>query len=65
MLRREDWRQIEARVARGVYRVGRQRAHGAARLGARRAPSGKRPGARRSKPDPYKVQVDHLLGVGV
>jgi transposase len=71
MLRKEDWMEIKAQIDRGVYQKDIARQLGvhprtvrrALRRG--RAPSGKRPLARVSKLDPFKPQVDRLLGEGV
>jgi transposase len=71
MLSREDWMSIQAQVERGVYRKDIAAALGVHPRTIRRAlqrggaPSGKRAGARGSKLDPYKRQVDRLLGEGV
>jgi transposase len=63
--------EIEAKVARGVYRTDIAAELGVSERTVRRAlarggpPSGKRLGARRSKLDPYKAQIDQLLAAGV
>jgi len=62
---------IKSQVGRGVYQkdvahelgVDPRTVRRALRRGG--APSGKRPGARKSKLDPYKAEVDRLLGEGV
>lgn len=71
MLRREDWMEIQAQVARGVYLTDIAAELGVDPRTVRRAvvrggpPSGRRPGARRSKLDPYKPLIDELLAAGV
>jgi len=71
MLRREDWMEIQAQVARGVYLKDIAAELDVDPRTVRRAlarggpPSGRRPGARRSKLDPYKPMIDELLAAGV
>jgi len=62
---------IKAQLERGVYQKDVARELGVHARTVRRAlrrggpPSGRRPEARKSKLDPYKAQVDRLLGEGV
>lgn len=71
MLRREDWMEIEAQVAHGIYLKDIAAELGVDERTVRRAlarggaPSGRRPGARRSKLDPFKAMIDELLAAGV
>jgi transposase len=71
MLNKEDWMQIQAQIAKGVYRkdiahelrVHPKTVSRALKRGG--APNGKRPQARRSKLDVFKAQIDQLLREGV
>jgi transposase len=71
VLRKRDWLMIQERIEQGVYvkdlaaelGVHPRTVSRALRRGG--APPGRRPLARKSKLDPYKPQVDRLLGEGV
>ena len=71
MLSKGDWMYIKAQIERGVYKKDIAGKLGVDPRTVRRAlqrggaPGGKRPGARGSKLDPYKGEVDRLLGGGV
>jgi transposase len=68
MLSKGDWMYIKAQIERGVYKKDIAEKLGVHPRTVRRAlrrggaSSGKRPGARGSKLDPYKREVDKLLG---
>jgi len=67
MLNKEDWMNIQAQLAKGVYQKDIALQMGVHPKTISRAikrggpPSGKRPGARRSKLDPYKPMIDQML----
>lgn len=71
MLNKEDWMQIQAQIAKGVYLKDVAQQLGVHPKTVRRAltrggpPGGKRPHARRSKLDAFKPMVDQLLQEGV
>jgi transposase len=67
MLNKEDWMNIQAQVAKGVYQKDIAMQMGVHPKTISRAlkrggpPSGKRPRARRSKLDPFKPMIDQML----
>ena len=71
MINKEDWMNIKAQIAKGVYQKDIARELGvhpktvgrALKRGG--APMGKRPRARQSKLDPFKPFIDGLLAEGV
>lgn len=71
MLSKEDWMLIKAQKERGVYLKDIAAGLGVHPRTVRRAlarggaPTRRRPGARKSKLDPFKGEVDRLLGEGV
>ncbi|MGV8080302.1 MAG: IS21 family transposase [Syntrophales bacterium] len=67
MLDKEDWMEIKAQIAKGVYRKDIARQLGVHPKTVSRAlqrggpPTAERSGARKSKLDPYKAMIDGLL----
>ena len=71
MLNKEDWMEIKAQIARGVYQKDIADELGVHPKTIRRAlarqgpPLGRRPNARKSKLDAFKPFIDELLRDGV